>query len=116
MHMLHDGGISATAPGLPMARLDQRPAASPSHYVVTAVDIRGRLADRSGLHALAWAPGHRIAIKATAEMAIVTGRADGPTAISALRLYGAKTHRTWCELLFRDPDAGWRACSFGCCT
>lgn len=31
-------------------------------------------------------------------------------------VYRAKTHRTWCELLFRVPGTGWGACWFGCCT
>ncbi|MFU8855196.1 hypothetical protein ACNAW0_30180, partial [Micromonospora sp. SL1-18] len=31
-------------------------------------------------------------------------------------LYRAKTRRTGCELLFRDKDAGWQVCWFGCCT
>ncbi|MET7423644.1 hypothetical protein [Dactylosporangium sp. NPDC005555] len=78
-----------------MARLDARPAGSSSIYVVTAVDVRGRLADRSGLQALAWLPGHPIAVHITPTMAIVEGRAEGPHAITRqghLRLRASVRH------------------------
>lgn len=78
-----------------MARLDRRAAESTSRYVVTAVDVRGRLGDRSGLRAMDWAPGHRISVHVTAEMAIITGRADGPSAITRqghLRLRSSDRH------------------------
>lgn len=75
--MFHEGDTSATATGLPMAQLDRRPDNSSSHYVITAVDVRGRLADRSGLQTLAWQPGHPITIQITPAMAIVKGCADG---------------------------------------
>lgn len=95
MSIVHDAGTSTTAPGLPMARLDRRAAESTSRYVVTAVDVRGRLGDRSGLRAMDWAPGHRISVHVTAEMAIITGRADGPSAITRqghLRLRSSDRH------------------------
>jgi len=95
IRMLHEGGPSATAPGLPMAQLDLRPGDSSSHYVVTAVDVRGRLADRSGLQALAWPPGHLISIQVTPVTAIVKGCTDGPHAITRqghLRLRSSARH------------------------
>jgi len=93
--MFDDGGSSAAAPGLPMARLDRRPDDSSSHYVVTAVDVRGRLADRFGLQALAWTPGYLITIQVTLAVAIVKGCADGQHAIirqGHLRLRASARH------------------------
>ncbi|WP_433617045.1 hypothetical protein ACQP2P_16615 [Dactylosporangium sp. CA-139114] len=78
-----------------MARLARRPDDSSSYYVVTAVDARGRLADRSGLQALAWTSGHLITIEVSPAMAIVRGSADGPHAITRqghLRLRASARH------------------------
>lgn len=50
------------AHGLPVACLNTRGGGSTSYYVVTTVDHRGRLADRSPLRALQWPPGHPVAM------------------------------------------------------
>jgi hypothetical protein len=43
--------------GLPVAQLSLPVQPSSNHYLVTTVDDRGRLADRSALRLLAWEPG-----------------------------------------------------------
>lgn len=48
--------------GLPVAYLNTKDSGSTSYYVVTTVDHRGRLADRSPLRALQWPPGNPVAM------------------------------------------------------
>src|SRR5689334_14404379 len=66
---------------LPMARLvaaRQRTTV----YGLTAVDGRGRVADRKVTHALGWRPGDPLSIRVTNGLIIVAADADGPVAVS----------------------------------
>lgn len=55
---------------------------SPSLYcVVTPIDDRGRLADRSPIHAVGWSPGQPVTISVT-HQTIVIVRPGGPELIT----------------------------------
>jgi hypothetical protein len=65
--------------GLPLPRLAVQLPDSTTYYVVTTIDSRGRLADRSPLLLLQWRPGHRLAISAAhgAGVVIILAQRNG---------------------------------------
>jgi bifunctional DNA-binding transcriptional regulator/antitoxin component of YhaV-PrlF toxin-antitoxin module len=52
-------------------------------YGLTAVDGRGRVADRKVTRALGWLPGDPLSIRVTIGLIIVAAAADGPVAVSS---------------------------------
>jgi hypothetical protein len=82
--------------GLPVTPLVVHPPETDTHYVVTAVDARGRLADASPVRQLAWAPGTAIALHVVRGQVVVVSRgASGGHAITRqghLRLPAAVRH------------------------
>ncbi|WP_344614184.1 AbrB/MazE/SpoVT family DNA-binding domain-containing protein [Dactylosporangium salmoneum] len=70
--------------GLPMATLTSKAETARSIFcVVTSVDVRGRLADRSPLGVLGWSPGQAIAIRPGVGSVVVRADAAGPHAITS---------------------------------
>ncbi|WHT20186.1 hypothetical protein N8J89_03685 [Crossiella sp. CA-258035] len=66
--------------GLPVAPVNTRTRVGALLYLVTPIDQRGRLADRSPLRALGWEPGRSISISVTdAAVIVVTGRRGAHT-------------------------------------
>ncbi|MEA2733374.1 MAG: hypothetical protein QOF70_7849 [Acetobacteraceae bacterium] len=51
-------------------------------YGLTAVDGRGRVADRTVTQALGWQPGNPLSIRVTNGLIIVAAATDGPVAVS----------------------------------
>jgi len=101
-------------PALPVARLVLPHAASTAHYTVSAIDVWGRLADRSSLHVLQWPPGQSIAVSVVHEAVVVTARLDGHESVTGqghLRLPAPVRHRLRLQagdrlLLVACPDRG----------
>ncbi|GAA4734318.1 hypothetical protein Prum_070040 [Phytohabitans rumicis] len=75
--------IPAPIRGLPIARLDSSKSSSQAHYVVTTIDSRGRLADRSPLRVLRWPAGMPIRVSATSGTVIVFPQAAGPESVTS---------------------------------
>ncbi|WP_143021424.1 hypothetical protein [Prauserella marina] len=67
---------------LPVAALLESVQSSALYFVVTTMDARGRLADRSPLRALGWTPGSAITITAVGRAVIAATRSAGPNAIT----------------------------------
>lgn len=75
-------GTRLPARGLPVAHL-VRPARNASlHLVVTTVDGRGRLADRSPLRMLGWTAGQPVAVSLAVSALVIVVRAGGSQAIT----------------------------------
>ncbi|SCL19879.1 hypothetical protein GA0074692_0726 [Micromonospora pallida] len=99
-------------PPLPLARLAARRAAS-TVYGLATLDSRGRVADRTAMGALGWAPGRRLDIREHAGLIIVAADQQGVFAVTKeghLRLPAVV--RQWCGLaagdrvfLVAEPDA-----------
>src|SRR5262245_25405707 len=68
--------------GLPVSRLAMPDKADPAYYTVTAIDVSGRLADRSALVALAWQPGHAVAMSVLQGAVVVVSSRDGLRAVT----------------------------------
>jgi hypothetical protein len=60
--------------GLPVARLRSPVRDSKTYYVVTTLDRRGRLGDRSPVRILGWNPGHAVAVTLATGAIMVTSR------------------------------------------
>jgi len=63
--------------GLPIARLFSPERDSSAYYVVTTIDGRGRLADRSPLRILQWRPGLPVAVSVVAGAVVVVPQRGG---------------------------------------
>ncbi|WP_141715022.1 AbrB/MazE/SpoVT family DNA-binding domain-containing protein [Micromonospora rhizosphaerae] len=63
--------------GLPVPRLATPPNRGSIYYTVTAIDVWGRLADRSPLHRLHWRPGLSLAVSITQGAVLVIPHRDG---------------------------------------
>lgn len=77
--------IEATAlehRGLPVAQLRSPARESKTYYVVTSLDRRGRLGDRSAMRILGWDPGHAVAVTLAAGAILVTSRPDSPEVVT----------------------------------
>ncbi|MCP2323387.1 bifunctional DNA-binding transcriptional regulator/antitoxin component of YhaV-PrlF toxin-antitoxin module [Hamadaea flava] len=90
VHDTHGASISpqanppqyrATA-GLPMVTLTNQTSTAPIDFVITRVDRRGRLADRSYLVFLGWRPGESIEIIVRRSRALNIHR-GGPNALTS---------------------------------
>jgi hypothetical protein len=55
---------------------------STAYYTVSAIDVWGRLADRSPLRVLQWRPGHPIAVSVVRETVVIVARHDGHESIT----------------------------------
>jgi hypothetical protein len=91
------GGARVDGHGLPVTPLLTYPPETSSHYVVTAVDARGRLADASPVRKLAWAPGTPVTLHVVRGQVVVAtrSRTAGRHAITRqghLRLPAAVRH------------------------
>jgi bifunctional DNA-binding transcriptional regulator/antitoxin component of YhaV-PrlF toxin-antitoxin module len=83
-------------------------------YVVSAVDKSGRVADRSAVRVLGWAPGTRVSIRERAGTIVVAPAADGVHRVDARGyLLLPLAVRRWCHLragdrllLAADPAVG----------
>jgi hypothetical protein len=64
-------------PQLPLPTLPSQGRGSATHHVVTAMDSRGRLADRSSLRVLHWGSGLRLDISSVHGVVIVVARGGG---------------------------------------
>ncbi|MET7402993.1 AbrB/MazE/SpoVT family DNA-binding domain-containing protein [Dactylosporangium sp. NPDC005572] len=74
---------SVAVAGLPIATLTSRVDTVRSIFcVVTSVDVRGRLADRSPLGVLGWSPGQAVGIRTCIGSIVVAADAGGPYAIT----------------------------------
>lgn len=73
---------AAPSPRLPVAALVDRAPQTTACYAVTAVDSRGRLADRSPLRVLGWPPLSRVSIGTFKGEMIIIRRCDGPDTIT----------------------------------
>ena len=71
-----------SARGLPVAQLLTQVHDGSLYYVVTAIDSRGRLADRSPLRILGWLPESSISINVVQGVVIVVTRSRGPGIIT----------------------------------
>ena len=111
----HDA--DATQPrtrALPVARLVSPRPMSTAYYAVSAIDVWGRLADRSPLRVLQWRPGHPIAISVVHEAVVIVARPDGHESITGqghLRLPAPVRHLLRLQagdrlLLVACPDRG----------
>jgi len=76
---LHLDDLSPQTPrrGLPVSRLVMPDRGSSTYYTVTAIDVWGRLADRSPLLTLHWHPGLPISISLTENAVIVVSHRNG---------------------------------------
>jgi hypothetical protein len=72
------GSGGARIGGLAVMPLLVYPPESDTHYVVTAVDARGRLADASPLRQLAWAPGTPVTLHVVRGQVVVVTRSSTP--------------------------------------
>jgi hypothetical protein len=52
------------------------------HYVITTIDARGRVSDRSPLRALQWPPGLPIVMSAVPGVVLVVAQAGGGDAVT----------------------------------
>jgi hypothetical protein len=68
--------------GLPLPWLGRPETSGSIHYAVTAIDVWGRLADRSTLRSLNWQPGLTVAVSVTRGAAVVMPHGDGRYAIT----------------------------------
>jgi hypothetical protein len=75
-------GACGGAAGLPMPPLLPVVRPGPAHHVVTAVDQRGRLADRSALRVLGWGPRCRLAVRVARGAAVAVAQPDGPETVT----------------------------------
>lgn len=75
-------GMCPQSRGLPVAHLLPHVQGSSTYYVLTTVDDRGRLADRSPLRELGWQPGHSISTIVFQGIIIVVTCPDGPEIIT----------------------------------
>lgn len=94
---LHLDDLAPRTPhsGLPVARLKRPERGNSTYYTVTAIDVWGRLADRSPLLALDWQPGLSIAMSVTQGAVVVVSRRDGRHTITRqghLRLPASVRH------------------------
>jgi hypothetical protein len=64
------------AHGLPVARLVVPQRRTSAHYVITSVDVWGRLADRSALQVLRWRPGLHLVVSVVRRQVIVISPQD----------------------------------------
>ena len=71
---------AGTGRPLPMARLTGKRERS-TVYGLTAVDARGRVADRTVTAALGWQPGDRLSLHVANGLIIVTAADDGLLAV-----------------------------------
>ncbi|WP_344412148.1 hypothetical protein [Amycolatopsis minnesotensis] len=89
---IEDHILSTRSPGAPQTRQQTKslptatllePAQSGTlYFVVTTIDSRGRLADRSPLRVLGWTPDCTITITALGRAVIVVTRSAGPDAVT----------------------------------
>jgi hypothetical protein len=68
--------------GLPLPRLASPGSGSATYCVVTTIDGRGRLADRSPLRILQWRPGRRVDMSLAQGAVIVLARRTGDHAVT----------------------------------
>jgi hypothetical protein len=68
--------------GLPVPRLVAPDRTASAYYTISAIDGRGRVADRSPLLALGWHPGLPIAISNKHGAVVVVARPDGPNRVT----------------------------------
>jgi hypothetical protein len=68
--------------GLPLAPLSVATSTPSLYYIVTPVDARGRLADRSPIRALGWRPGQPITITVIRQAMVVTSQDGGAESIT----------------------------------
>jgi hypothetical protein len=114
-----DGKPSADArapehSGLPVARLRSPARKTKAHYVVTSVDLHGRLGDRSPVRLMGWEPGHPIAVTLAAGAIMVTSRPGAGEAVTGhghLRLPAPVRRASRLQpgdrlLVAAHPDAG----------
>lgn len=83
---------STGAAGLPLAPLFSPLPASSLYCVVTPIDNRGRLADRSPIRAMRWQPRQTLTISATQGMAIIVAQLHGAECITARGHLRLPTH------------------------
>lgn len=81
--------LSARAPqtsqqstSLPVATLPEPLRGTTLYFVVTTIDRRGRLADRSPLRTLGWSPDCTVTISTVGRVVVVVTRSAGPDAIT----------------------------------
>jgi hypothetical protein len=89
----------APSQGLPVPRFADPVTGASTYYTVTAIDVWGRLADRSPLQALRWQAGHPVAISVVQGFVVVISRPDGRNAVTRqghLRLPASVRH--WSHL------------------
>ena len=81
---LHSDAGSEQTPrsGLPVPRLVTPESRDSTYYAVTAIDVWGRLADRSPLQRLHWQPGLPLAMSITQRVALVIPHRDGQHAVT----------------------------------
>jgi hypothetical protein len=82
-----DGKPSADArapehSGLPVARLRSPARETKAHYVVTSVDLHGRLGDRSPVRLMGWEPGHPVAVTLAAGVVMIASRPGAREAVT----------------------------------
>lgn len=70
------------ARGLPLAGLSMPDHASTTYYAITAMEVRGRLADQSPVHILHWQPGLRVDIAPMPGLMVIRPTVDGSDAIA----------------------------------
>ena len=73
---------SAAIVGLPIAQLSDATEAVSTYYAVSAVDARGRLAARTPVQVLGWAPHQKIAVSFVEGIVVVTRHANGYRSIT----------------------------------
>lgn len=76
----------AAADGLPLAQLTASIRPSSAHHVITPIDGRGRLADRSAIRLMQWAPHTPLKMQPSPEAVIV--RADHSTSTASITRHG----------------------------
>lgn len=87
---------TALEAGLPLPKLVEPSEKSATHYVITTVDARGRLADRSPLRLLVWMPRLQVSISVAAGVIVVSPQPDGAHTITSqgyLRLPASVRHQ-----------------------
>lgn len=112
----HDGrpaGLPGTRRPLPLPPVPP-PRTTTAVHGLAAVDRRGRIADRTVLHALGWQPGTRLAIRETHRLLLIQADAHGVFSVTNqghLRLPASIRHH--CSLVPGDrvllaaaPDRG----------
>lgn len=76
-------GHEPPTPGLPLAVFRTSNRTASAYYVVTTIDLRGRLADRSPLHVLDWPPGLRVALSPGADTVTITPQSTAADVITS---------------------------------